>query len=126
MNFFHKLSSKIFFSLFLLAFLLAFGFLAGARPTAALGLCLPNLLPPLGCFGGPILAILPPIPFVCWVPQFVIGPPKPSVVAVVPGISQVYLFFALHPGALVAGITFPPIPFLCDTADIVLKIGTSI
>lgn len=118
----NKKKSKM-LAYFLLIFLIFLGLFANIRSASAAA-CLPNLPPPLTCFGGTILAVLPPIPFVCWVPQYVIGPPKPLVVAVVPGLSQIYRYFSLRPGAQVLG-TAVPIPGICY-APIVLKIGTSL
>lgn len=86
---------------------------------------------PFGCFGGPILAILPPIitfpptPFQCWGIQLVIGPPQPGRVAIIWGITRVYKRFGLATGRNVIGSVLPPIPFICGVADIAFKVGTN-
>ncbi len=95
--------------------------------------CPPTLPPPLSCFGGPILQIIPPHfsiifpnPLDCYGPAYVIGPPKPGTFAVIGGISRVYKYLNLRYGANVLGIALPAFPFICGTASIVLKIGTSL
>ncbi len=93
--------------------------------------CPPILPPPFSCYGGPIVGIIPPWiplipnPFECLGPQYIIGPPRPAIVAFIPGISRLYARFALREGANVLGNALPAIPFICGTADIIMKIGTS-
>lgn len=76
-------------------------------------------------FGGRITAIIPPVPFECWVPRIVVGPPRPIVAALAPPITIIYDWRAISVGNWVLGIAIPPIPFICDV-PIVWKIGTSL
>lgn len=74
-------------------------------------------------FGGDIIGIIPPIPYECWVPRFIIGPPRPMVVGFSPGISRVYRHNSLKPGSKVLGSAIP-VPGLCS-APIITMVGTS-
>lgn len=83
-------------ALIIIAFLLPFPYLARAQ-------ALPGLLNP---FGGPILAIT-----VCAVPAagllLSIGPPRGGDFLYIPGISRLFLFFSIRPGAWTLGLAGP-------------------
>lgn len=79
-----------------------------------------------GPFGGPIIAMRPGSNCL----HLTVGPPRPGDFVYVPGVSLLFSFFTIRPGAYVLGLAGPDVPCKFGrrffSGPLILMIGTSL
>lgn len=80
-----------------------------------------------GPFGGPIVAMRPGSNCI----HITVGPPRPGDFVYIPGVSLLFSFFTIRPGAYVLGLAGPDVFCLFGrragfTGPIIIMVGTSL